>query len=233
MPRPGAERPRHRHDVLVAIWRPEHAEALVLRGVRLARRRGAHCYVLGLSQPGQAPVVLPEQAAEAAIAAGATMLERDSRDASAAIISAVQETGVRHIVLPAPSAGLFERWRGTLVERLASQLPGVHLHVQAASTATPAAPEPVPGAAVPAERRRGAVRVYLGYARGCGTTTAMLEEAFRRQSRGTDVVIAAVSCASASRSRPSWKTWRCSATAARSIPMPCSRASRRSSASTS
>ncbi len=193
VPRPGAERPRDRHDVLVVIWRPEHAEALVLRGVRLARRRGAHCYVLGLSQPGQAPVVLPEQAAEAAIAAGATMLERDSRDASAAIISAVQETGVRHIVLPAPSAGLFERWRGTLVERLASQLPGVHLHVQAASAATAAAPEPVPGAAVPAERRRGAVRVYLGYARGCGTTTAMLEEAFRRQSRGTDVVIAAVS----------------------------------------
>jgi NitT/TauT family transport system ATP-binding protein len=193
VPRAGAERPRDRHDVLVVIWRPEHAEALVLRGVRLARRRGAHCYVLGLSQPGQAPVVLPEQAAEAAIAAGATMLERDSRDASAAIISAVQETGVRHIVLPAPSAGLFERWRGTLVERLASQLPGVHLHVQAASAATAAAPEPVPGAAVPAERRRGAVRVYLGYARGCGTTTAMLEEAFRRQSRGTDVVIAAVS----------------------------------------
>ena len=122
------------------IWRPEHAEALVLRGVRLARRRGAHCYVLGLSQPGQAPVVLPEQAAEAAIAAGATMLERDSRDASAAIMSAVQETGVRHIVLPAPSAGLFERWRGTLVERLAGQLPDVHLHVQAGSAAT--MPEP-------------------------------------------------------------------------------------------
>jgi NitT/TauT family transport system ATP-binding protein len=193
VPRPGAERPRDRHDVLVVIWRPEHAEALVLRGVRLARRRGAHCYVLGLSQPGQAPVVLPEQAAEAAIAAGATMLERDSRDASAAIMSAVQETGVRHIVLPAPSTGLFERWRGTLVERLAGQLPDVHLHVQAASAATAADPGPVAGAAAPAERRRGAVRVYLGYARGCGTTTAMLEEAFRRQSRGADVVIAAVS----------------------------------------
>jgi two-component system, OmpR family, sensor histidine kinase KdpD len=43
-----------------------------------------------------------------------------------------------------------------------------------------------------AGRRRGPIRVYLGYAPGCGTTTAMLEEALRRQSRGTDVVIGAV-----------------------------------------
>jgi two-component system sensor histidine kinase KdpD len=40
-------------------------------------------------------------------------------------------------------------------------------------------------------RRRAMLRVYLGYARGCGTTTAMLDEARRRQSRGTDVVVAA------------------------------------------
>lgn len=35
------------------------------------------------------------------------------------------------------------------------------------------------------------LRVHLGYARGCGTTTAMLDEARRRQSRRTDVVVAA------------------------------------------
>lgn len=40
-------------------------------------------------------------------------------------------------------------------------------------------------------RRRANFRVYLGYARVCGTTTAMLGEARRRQSRGTDVVVAA------------------------------------------
>ena len=40
-------------------------------------------------------------------------------------------------------------------------------------------------------RRRAILRVYLGYARGCGTTTAMLDEARRRRSRGTDVVVAA------------------------------------------
>ncbi|HVH62937.1 MAG TPA: sensor histidine kinase KdpD, partial [Candidatus Dormibacteraeota bacterium] len=40
-------------------------------------------------------------------------------------------------------------------------------------------------------RRRAILRVYLGYARGCGTTTAMLNEARRRRGRGTDVVVAA------------------------------------------
>lgn len=40
-------------------------------------------------------------------------------------------------------------------------------------------------------RRRAVLRVYLGYARGAGTTTAMLDEARRRYSRGTDVVVAA------------------------------------------
>ena len=38
--------------------------------------------------------------------------------------------------------------------------------------------------------RRAAFRVYLGYARGCGTTSAMLEEGRRRHGRGTDVVVA-------------------------------------------
>ncbi|MGO9216886.1 MAG: AAA-associated domain-containing protein [Streptosporangiaceae bacterium] len=38
------------------------------------------------------------------------------------------------------------------------------------------------------------VRVYLGYAPGCGVTSAMLEEAGRRRSRGADVVVAAVDC---------------------------------------
>ena len=40
-------------------------------------------------------------------------------------------------------------------------------------------------------RRRVLFRVYLGYARGAGATTAMLDEARRRSGRGTDVVVAA------------------------------------------
>jgi two-component system sensor histidine kinase KdpD len=41
-------------------------------------------------------------------------------------------------------------------------------------------------------RRAADVRVYLGYADGSGTTTAVLDEARRRRSRGTDVVVAAI-----------------------------------------
>ncbi len=55
---------------------------------------------------------------------------RESRDVGAAIISAAQELNARHLVLAVPSAGMFERWRGTLLERLAAQLPAVHLHIQ-------------------------------------------------------------------------------------------------------
>ena len=39
-------------------------------------------------------------------------------------------------------------------------------------------------------RRRVLFRVYLGYARGVGATTAMLDEARRRTGRGTDVLVA-------------------------------------------
>jgi two-component system, OmpR family, sensor histidine kinase KdpD len=40
-------------------------------------------------------------------------------------------------------------------------------------------------------RRRVLFRVYLGYARGAGATTVMLDEARRRSGRGTDVLVAA------------------------------------------
>jgi NitT/TauT family transport system ATP-binding protein len=200
VPGAGTRRPRDRHDVLVVVSRSDHAERLILRGIRLARRRGARCYVLVLGQPGQPVMMLPDSATEAAAAAGATMLARDNRDAVAAILSAVHETGARHIVLAVPAAGLLERWRATLIERLTNQLPDVHLHVETAASVPAVGGEPVPAeaggavpAAAPAERPLGAIRVYLGYAPGCGTTTAMLEEAARRQARGTDVVIGAVS----------------------------------------
>jgi two-component system sensor histidine kinase KdpD len=42
-------------------------------------------------------------------------------------------------------------------------------------------------------RPKALFRTYLGYARGCGATTAMLDEGRRRASRGTDVVVAAYS----------------------------------------
>jgi len=178
-------------DVLVATWRPEHVEALVQHGVRLARRSGARCYVLGLGLQRPAQEALVERVEAAATAGGGSVMIRESRDAGAAIIAAAREINARHLVLAVPSAGLIERLRGTLLERLAGQLPNVHLHIEAApGQESPTAAEP--GDRGVPSRRRGAIRVYLGYAPGCGTTTAMLEEANRRRSRGSDVVVGAV-----------------------------------------
>jgi NitT/TauT family transport system ATP-binding protein len=179
-------------DVLVVVQRPGQAEHLVRRGVRLARQRAARCSVLVLQQ-GPASRPLTEQAEVVATANGATVLIRESRDPGAAIITAVQELNARHLVLAAPESGLLERWRGSLLERLAGQLPAVHLYIETSSQPADGGGAAEPGAPVhPPHRRSGAVRVYLGYAPGCGTTTAMLEEARRRKSRGSDVVVGAV-----------------------------------------
>jgi two-component system sensor histidine kinase KdpD len=151
--------------------------------------------VLVLRQPGEAADALTERTEVAATAGGATILLRDSRDPGVAIIAAVQELNARHLVLAVPPPGLLERWRGTLLERLAMQLPAVHLYVQAMAAPSPEHDDGAQATAdsdVGPRRRRGAIRVYLGYAPGCGTTTAMLEEARRRQSRGSDVVIGAI-----------------------------------------
>jgi NitT/TauT family transport system ATP-binding protein len=195
---PGSAPERGTQDVLVAVWRAEQADSLVRRGVRLARRRGARCSVLAL-QPGPVPhspaaQALTELVEAAATVGGASVIFRDSRDAGAAIISAVQELDARHLVLAVPNVGLLDRWRGSLLERLAGELPRVHLHFEAAGGwqhdgAGNANAEAVGG---PQQRRQGAIRVYLGYAPGCGTTTTMLEEANRRRSRGSDVVVGAV-----------------------------------------
>lgn len=135
-PAPDAARQRGPQDVLVAVWRPEQVDTLVQHGIRLARRRGARCCVLALGQQNPAAAGLTERVEAAATAGGASVVVRDSRDAGAAIISAVQELNARHLVLAVPSAGLLGRLRGTLLERLASQLPGVHLHIQAAASGT-------------------------------------------------------------------------------------------------
>jgi two-component system sensor histidine kinase KdpD len=50
-------------------------------------------------------------------------------------------------------------------------------------------PSESPLPAVPAARRRGTLRVYLGAAPGVGKTFAMLNEGRRRHERGTDVVV--------------------------------------------
>ncbi|HEX2823043.1 MAG TPA: AAA-associated domain-containing protein, partial [Streptosporangiaceae bacterium] len=200
---PGAARPRESQDVLVALTAPDQAGPLVQRGVRLARRSSAKCTVLVLStSAGERADDEIARIRSAAADAGAAVIVRPGKDAAAMIVQAVRETGARNLVMTVPPAGLRERWRPGLLERVAGQLPDVYLHIaagqpgQAGPGGGPADGASAPDAAAGATRRpaRGAIRVYLGYAPGCGITTAMLEEAGRRRSRGADVVVAAVDC---------------------------------------
>ena len=186
-------------DVLVAAADRAQADALVPRGLRLARRSGAKCTVLALrpaaaEPPGDGAAAIRAAAQDA----GAEVIVREGRDTAATIVQAVRETGAGHLLIAAPPDRQLQRWRVSLVERLADELPDVHLHMTASLAAPSAgAPDhgdgPDGGPATPG-LPRGAIRVYLGYAAGCGVTTAMLEEARRRRSRGSDVVVAAVDC---------------------------------------
>ncbi|MGA7624361.1 MAG: universal stress protein [Candidatus Acidiferrales bacterium] len=56
----------------------------------------------------------------------------------------------------------------------------------------PKTPEQWLAASKPAEKTKGALKLFLGYAPGVGKTFSMLSEAIRRHSRGEDVVIGVV-----------------------------------------
>jgi two-component system sensor histidine kinase KdpD len=56
----------------------------------------------------------------------------------------------------------------------------------------PKTPEQWLAAANPAEKTKGALKLFLGYAPGVGKTFSMLSEAIRRHGRGEDVVIGVV-----------------------------------------
>jgi NitT/TauT family transport system ATP-binding protein len=196
---PGSTRQREPLDVLVAVTAPAQADALIRRGARLARRGNARCTVLTLGPPAGTPGGWTAAVQPLAQDTGAAVIVREGRDTVAAIAQAVRETGARHLVIAAPPAGLLDRWRPGLAERLASQLPDVHLHITAGQARPSGAvpdggdpPDSAPGAT--GRQAHAAVRVYLGYAPGCGITSAMLEEAGRRRSRGADVVVATADC---------------------------------------
>jgi two-component system sensor histidine kinase KdpD len=55
---------------------------------------------------------------------------------------------------------------------------------------------------------RGKLRVYLGAAPGVGKTYAMLAEGWRRNERGTDVVVGFVETHGRARTLSSSGTWR-------------------------
>jgi hypothetical protein len=123
---PGSARQREPLDVLVAVTAPAQAEVLIWRGARLARRGNARCTVLTLGPPAGTPGDWTATVQTPAQDTGAAIIAREGRDIVAAIAQEVRETGARRLVIAAPPAGLLDRWRPSLAERLASQLPDIH-----------------------------------------------------------------------------------------------------------
>jgi two-component system sensor histidine kinase KdpD len=132
---------------------------------------------------------------------GCSFVSLGGPDVGRGIIEAAQLANVRHLFIgQSGRPGFWSLWRKTLADQLIDSLPDIDLHVIAHAHGGPA-PEGEPQRTkpedlLPAQLRAGLrspdVRVYLGYADGSGTTTVMLEEARRRRSRGTDVVVAAI-----------------------------------------
>jgi two-component system sensor histidine kinase KdpD len=183
-------------NVLVAISGRESSEPVMRRGVRLARRFGGLCMVVTVVTEDN---VTAERYQHLAGELGASFASLGGSSIAQAIITAAQQANVGHVFIgESQSTGFFTRWSRTLADELIDALPNVDLHVIAShhpkprTTNTPRlTPEELIRRDQESARRHAGVRVYLGYADGSGTTTAMLDEARRRRSRGTDVVVAA------------------------------------------
>ena len=197
----GAVRPAPQ-SVLVAVSGRQSSGPLIRRASRLARRFGGFCTVLVVSGRHDEETERGRtKARELAELLQCGFLEREGKVADA-VIGVAQELAVQHVVVgEAAHAGVRGRLRRGLVDRLIAELPDVSVHVVArpapVSRDVPFASDHRPDSdmllrALHASASRSGLRVYLGYARGCGTTVAMLDEANRRQQRGTDVVVAAV-----------------------------------------
>jgi K+-sensing histidine kinase KdpD len=193
-------------DVLVAVSCTASSEELMRRGARLARRRGGSCIVVTV-QPGAGRTQETERLRELAEQLGCSFAVLGGRDVAGAIVQAASDVDAEHVVVgEATGGGALDRLRPTMVDRIIDGLrdPDIHviarighLHELAPRGArdggTDARPDPMAllGELSSNSLRRAILRVYLGYATGVGTTTAMLDEGRRRSGRGTDVLVGA------------------------------------------
>jgi len=186
-------------DVIVAVSGRSSAEQLIRRAARLARRRRGLCTIVHVHEHATSPDADDVTWRRLSTELQCGVVERDGVDIATTVIDATRERLARHVVIGEPKAGgLVGSLRPNIVDRIVEGLPDVDVHVIArhgiAAGDDPERPDP------DSLLRRlqgdshsiGSLRVYMGYARGCGTTTAMLDEARRRAGRGTDVVVAAV-----------------------------------------
>ena len=197
----GAVRPAPQ-DVLVAVSGRASSGPLIRRASRLARRFGGFCTVLVVTDRNDDATERGRaKSRELADLLQCGFIERPGKITDS-VISVARELAVQHVVVgEAAHQGVRGRLHRGLVDRLITDLPDVSVHVVARpsdpASETSFAQDQRPDSemllrALHASASRAGLRAYLGYARGCGTTIAMLDEASRRRQRGTDVVVAAV-----------------------------------------
>ena len=192
-------------DVLVAVSGRASSEPLIRRAARLARRTSGMCTVLLVRNPKVLPEDMVERLRTVSLQVGAGFVTREGTDVARVVETVAREVLAQHIVIGEPRPQpLPARWRATLADRIIQDLPDADVHVlsryeqrrdrerpQGGEQRRPE-PDEILRRLQSASTRRATLRIYLAYARGCGTTSAMLDEARRRRSRGTDIVVAAV-----------------------------------------
>lgn len=185
-------------DVLVAVGGGAMAEDLIRRAVRIARRHRGQCVVFHVHDHVVGDGTVDEPWRRLADELGCIVVLRDPTSVAAALIAVARERMIRHIVLGAPRPRRAAALRRSgIVDQVLDSLADVDVHVVGRGRQT-FAPLERPDPETLLERinqktgLRGSLRLYLGYARGCGATRAMLDEASRRHRRGRDVVVASV-----------------------------------------
>ncbi|MHB8509682.1 MAG: hypothetical protein ACYDGR_13710 [Candidatus Dormibacteria bacterium] len=195
-------------NVMAAIREPMASQGLIRRALRMSRRYHGTCTILTVMRPGETLSEEMEQAEKLAAACDANFEAMVDADAPHAIVDAVRRRGVTQLIVGAPGARFLERYRGNFLDELLDNLPEVDLHVIArhdvssdqkrsvteVTTAAEQAVNEAPAAdPVGTEGgKHGYLRIYIGYAPGCGTTATMLREGQRRSGRGTNVVVGSV-----------------------------------------
>ena len=185
---------RQPEDVLVAVSGDGGSAHLIRRAVRIARRYRGFCSVLHVTGPACNHTDDWRDVAELLECPVIEVAGDGNGSVVAAIVEAAHARNACHVVIGESSHHSPGFFRRGIVDRLVAALDDCDLHVFSryallqAKDQRPDADQILRTMQTPA--LPGRLRIYLGYAPGCGTSTAILAEAVRRHSRGGDVVVA-------------------------------------------
>ncbi len=191
-------------NVVVAVREPRQSQPLIRRAVRMSRRYRGHCTVVTVLRQGEPVTEEMENAQKLAEALEAQFEVITAEDPGDAIVEAVHRHNATQLLIGAPGGRFMERYRDSFVDKLIDRLADIDIHIIARlepaggdSASDPKAViesighQPIADPIGTEGGERGYLRIYIGYAPGTGTTSAMLHEAQRRAGRGTRVVVGA------------------------------------------